>query len=216
MTHPGRRTSNGGAFAAAVLCLGVLAAGASAETERFDKTKPGRPPVGWISGVTGPGTPRWSVAADATAPSKPNVLKQDGSGGFPWCVKKSPAFADGYVDVKFKPLSGTEDQAGGAVWRWKGGDDYYVARANALENNVSLYYVRGGKRETIKYADVPVASNLWHRLRVEFSGKRIVVSLDGKILIEESDDHISGPGAVGIWTKADSVTVFDDFSYGEK
>src|SRR6185369_2155776 len=107
-------------------------------------------------------------------------------------------------EVKFKPLSGREDQAGGVVWRWKDGNRYYVARANALENNVSLYYTEGGSRKTIKYVDAPVAAQRWHTLRVEFAGTRI--KLD--------DRHIEGAGAVGVWTKADSVTLFDDFAHG--
>ena len=118
------------------------------------------------------------------------------------------------MEVRFKALSGKEDQAGGVIWRWKSGDSYYVARANALEDNVSLYYVEGGRRITLKYVDAPVPSNAWHRLRVEFSGKRISVALNGKTYIEMEDAHIAGPGAVGMWTKADSVTAFDDFSYG--
>ena len=154
------------------------------------------------------------MEADATAPSKPNVLKQSGQGTFPWCVKKDLAIADGFVEVKFKPISGSEDSAGGLVWRWKDGDNYYVARANALENNVSLYYTTGGSRNTIKYMDAPVPANQWHTLRVEFSGKKIKVLLDGKPNIELQDTHISGTGAAGVWTKADSVTAFDDFSYG--
>ena len=113
-----------------------------------------------------------------------------------------------------KPLSGREDQAGGVVWRWKGGDDYYVARANALENNVSLYYTEGGRRKTLKYVDAPVAASQWHRLRVEFQGARIRVLLDGKAYIELDDRHIQGAGAVGVWTKADSVTAFDAFACG--
>jgi hypothetical protein len=118
--------------------------------------------------------------------------------------------------VKFKPLSGREDQAGGVVWRWKDGDNYYVARANALENNVSLYYTEKGRRNTLKYVDAPVAANSWHTLRAEFSGSRIRVALDGKVYIELDDAHIQGAGAVGVWTKADSVTAFDDFSYAAK
>ena len=99
------------------------------------------------------------------------------------------------------------------VWRWKDGDNYYVARANALENNVSLYYTEGGRRQTIKYVDAPVAPNAWHTLRAEFIGTQIRVMLDGKSYIDLSDSHIAGPGAVGVWTKADSVTAFDDFTY---
>jgi len=185
-----------------------------AETVSFDRDAPGALPAGWRSGVTGRGSPKWSVETDASAPSKPNVLKQSGSGTFPWCVRPDASLADGYVEVKFKPLSGREDQAGGLVWRWKDGDNYYVARANALENNVSLYYTANGRRNTLKYVDAPVPGNTWHTLRVEFSGKRIRVILDGKPYIEMEDDHIAGSGAVGVWTKADSVTLFDDFGYG--
>jgi hypothetical protein len=129
-------------------------------------------------------------------------------------VRPDVSLENGYVEVKFKPLSGREDQAGGLVWRWKDGDNYYVARANALENNVSLYYTAKGRRTTIKYVDAPVPRNAWHTLRVEFSGKKIRVSLNGKPAIETEDDRIAGSGAVGVWTKADSVTLFDDFSYG--
>lgn len=128
-------------------------------------------------------------------------------------MKKAASIADGYVEVKFKPLEGQEDQAGGLVWRWKDGDNYYVARANALENNVSLYHTTNGRRVTIKYVDAPVATNQWHVLRVEFAREDIKVLLDGKPYIQLSDNHISGAGAVGVWTKADSVTEFDDFSF---
>ena len=185
-----------------------------AETVSFDRETPGALPAGWRAGVTGRGSPKWSVEADMSAPSRPNVLKQSGSGTFPWCVRSDASLADGYVEVKFKPLTGREDQAGGVVWRWKDGDNYYVARANALENNVSLYYTANGRRNTIKYVDAPVPGNTWHTLRVEFSGKKMRVSLDGKQYIETDDDHIAGSGAVGVWTKADSVTLFDDFGYG--
>src|SRR6266487_446535 len=90
-----------------------------AETISFDHDLLGVVPAGWRAGVTGRGAPKWSVEADATAPSQPNVLKQSGSGTFPWCVKQDAAFADGYVEVKFKSISGSEDQAGGLIWRWK-------------------------------------------------------------------------------------------------
>jgi hypothetical protein len=130
-------------------------------------------------------------------------------------VRKDVSLADGFVEVKFKPISGGEDQAGGVVWRWKDGDNYYVARANALENNVSLYHTTRGRRNTIKYVDAPVAANTWHVLRVEFAGTMIRVVLDGKTYIESKDGHIAGAGAVGVWTKADSVTSFDDFKYGK-
>ena len=196
-----------------LLACGVATA-AIGETANFDTAVIGSIPAGWTAGVTGRGSSHWTVEADASAPSPPNVLKQSGRGDFPWCVKRDVALADGFVEVKFKSLSGKEDQAGGVVWRWKDGDNYYVARANALENNVSLYYTQNGRRNTIKYVDAPVAKNAWHVLRVEFTGTHIAVSLDGKRYIEQEDAHIAGTGAVGVWTKADSVTAFDDFSYG--
>jgi hypothetical protein len=200
----------------AILC-GTLPGGAvMADTINFDTDVPASVPSGWSAGVTGRGTHRWTVEADPSAPSKPNVLQQSGRGDFPWCVRSGTAIADGYVEVKFKAVSGREDQAGGVVWRWKDGDNYYVARANALEDNVSLYYTHNGRRNTIKYVDAPVAKNQWHTLRAEFAGRRIQVELDGKVYIEVDDEHIEGAGAVGVWTKADSVTVFDDFSFGPR
>jgi hypothetical protein len=198
-----------------MIALTVLSSTAAlGETTTFDRDKPGAPPAGWTAGVTGSGTSSWKVEADPGAPSTPNVLRQSGTGAFPWCVKRDVSIADGFVEVKFRPERGREDQAGGVVWRWKDGDNYYVARANALENNVSLYHTTAGRRNTIKYVDAPVAANVWHALRVEFAGSRIKVSLDGKAYIELTDNHLSGAGAVGVWTKADSVTAFDDFGYG--
>ena len=194
--------------------LTLLQETAMAETISFDQDKVGALPAGWKSGVTGRGSPQWTVEADATAPTQPNVLKQSGSGTFPWCVRADASIEDGSVEVKFNPISGKEDAAGGLIWRWKDGDNYYVARANALEDNVALYYTQNGRRNTIKYVNAPVAKNQWHTLKVEFIGKSIRVTFDGKLYIDEKDEHISGPGAVGVWTKADSVTAFDDFAYG--
>jgi hypothetical protein len=194
----------------------IMATVALAATDNFDQAIPGSIPPDWTCGVTGRGSPLWRIESDSSAPSQPNVLKQSGSGTFPWCVKKAVSIADGYVEVKFKPLGGREDQAGGLVWRWKDGDNYYIARANALENNVSLYHAQKGRRITIKYVDAPVARNQWHNLRVEFAGEAIKVFLDGKQFIALNDNHISGAGAVGVWTKADSVTEFDDFGFGSQ
>ena len=190
-----------------------VASYAFSETVNFDADAVGKPPSSWICGATGKGVPRWTVDADDTAPSRPNVLKQSGPAAFPWCVKDSIAIADGMVEVKFKPVAGKEDQAGGLVWRWKDGDNYYVARANALENNVSLYHTTNGLRQTIAYKDARVAPNVWHTLRVDFKGSAIQVALDGKIYINAQDSHIAGVGKAGVWTKSDSVTLFDDFSY---
>lgn len=191
-----------------------VSVGAMAEPTSFDADIVGQPPAGWTCGATGRGHPQWTVEVDPSAPNKGKVLRQSGSATFPWCVKSDARPSDGWVEVKFKPIAGREDQAGGVVWRWKDGDHYYVARANALENNVSLYYTERGSRKTLKYVDAPVQPNQWHVLRVEFAGTRIGVSLDGKRCIDFDDGHIAGPGAVGVWTKADSITVFNDFNFG--
>jgi hypothetical protein len=180
----------------------------------FDADAVGQPPAGWVCGATGKGAPRWTVERDSDAPTPPNVLRQSGRAPFPWCVNPSIALADGRIAVKFKPIAGKKDQAGGLVWRWKDGDNYYVARANALENNVSLYYTIDGARHTLEYVNAPVESGKWHELQVEFAGARIQVLLDGNKHIDFQDSHITGAGAAGVWTKADSVTAFDDFRAG--
>lgn len=198
-------------LAAVALVTGTTA---FVQTDNFDKASVGAVPSDWTCGVTGRGSPRWTIEADSSAPTPPNVLKQSGSGTFPWCVERGVSIRDGYAEVQFKPLEGREDQAGGLVWRWKDGDNYYIARANALENNVSLYHTTKGRRIEIKYVNAPVARNQWHSLRVEFAGKNIKVLLDGKQYIILDDDHISGAGPVGVWTKADSVTAFDNFAFG--
>jgi hypothetical protein len=202
--------------AAIVAIVLVLAAqgSASAAPFGFDAEAPGAAPGGWRCGVTGAGEPHWQVQRDASAPSAPHVLRQSGRGEFPWCVRPDAALAEGFVEVRFKPEAGRDDQAGGLVWRWRDGNTYYVARANALENNVALYRTEAGVRHTIRYVDAPVRANTWHLLRVQFTGRRIVVMLDGKTAIDLEDDRLTGPGAVGVWTKADSVTAFDDFSFG--
>ncbi len=189
---------------------------AYAEAVGFDHHTPGAvvPGLAWEAGVTGAGNARWEIRRDESAPSAPNVLQQSGIGDFPWIVRRGTLIEDGFVEVKFKAMAGKKDQAAGVVWRWKNGDKYYVARANALENNVSLYYTENGRRKTLRYVDAPVPAKTWHTLRVEFSGRRVVVMLNGKTYIDLEDGHIGGLGRVGMWTKADSVTAFDDFTYG--
>lgn len=192
----------------------------------FEGQPLGEIPNGWISGVTGKGwvtnvfgrgDSRWTVVQDSSAPSPDQVLEQSAEGKFLWSVVKDSSVENGYVQTRFKAISGKEDQAAGLIWRWKDGDNYYVTRANALENNISIYYMEGGSRHTMKYVDAtednPVTANQWHSLRVEFTGENIVVLFNGKKIIELKDKHIKGRGAVGLWTKADSVTRFDDFSY---
>lgn len=187
-----------------------------AQSESFDAMTTGAAPPSWHCGVSGSGSPKWTVEAEKDAPSPPNVLKQTGSGAFPWCVKQGALLGDGFVEVKFKPVAGHEDQAGGLVWRFQDESSFYVARANALENNISVYYMWHGWRRTLKYVDGPVPANRWSTLRVDFDADRIRVSLNGKTYIDLRDSHIQAAGTVGVWTKADSVTAFDDFAFGAK
>jgi Domain of Unknown Function (DUF1080) len=194
----------------------VLAGAAVAQTINFDDAKVGEAPAGWMATKTGSGNAKWTVEKDDTAPSKPNVLKQSGEATYPVCIKNGTSVKDGFVEVKFKPVAGKEDQAGGVIWRCQDADNYYIARANALEDNVTIYHTIGGKRVSFKNVDTKVAPGVWHTLRVEFAGNKFAVIFDGKKVIEATNDSFANAGKVGVWTKADSVTLFDDFSYGGK
>ncbi len=191
----------------------------------FQKGTPGELPAGWAAQITGTGEPKWSIEKDDSAPSPPFVLKQSGwapNPSFPLCLLTSASLKDGFVEVKFKPLSGTNDQAAGVVWRYQDARNYYVARANALEHNVVLYKVQQGKRTALDIVGrkggygvkEKIPAQQWSALRVEFAGPRFRVSLNGRELFAVEDATFSGPGAVGLWTKADSITLFDDFGYG--
>ncbi|MCU1233431.1 MAG: hypothetical protein JWP63_1398 [Candidatus Solibacter sp.] len=194
----------------------LLVSAAFAQTVNFDNFATGAPPPGWTATKTGSGNPKWTIERDDSATSKPNVLKQSGEATYPICLKDDTGLKDGFVEVKFKPISGKEDQAGGVVWRAKDSNNYYVARANALEGNVTIYHTVNGRRTEKKRAEMKVASNAWHTLRVDFQGNHFTVILDGKKAIEWDDATFKDAGKVGVWTKADSVTLFDDFSYGAK
>jgi hypothetical protein len=135
--------------------MGVFAI-AGAETINFDDATPGASPSGWTATQTGKGAARWTIEKDDTAPSKPNVLKQSAEATYPVCLKNETSIKDGFVEVKFKPLSGKEDQAGGVIWRAKDADNYYIARANALEDNVTIYHTIKGKRTEKKRAKLNV------------------------------------------------------------
>src|SRR2546429_3867335 len=140
------------------LTTGLLAVTAQAETINFDDATPGAAPPGWTATRTGKGEAKWTIEKDDTAPSKPNVLKQSGEATYPVCLKNDTSLKNGFVEVKFKPISGKEDQAGGVVWRAKDNDNYYIARANALEDNVTIYYTVKGKRTEKKRTDLKGAS----------------------------------------------------------
>jgi hypothetical protein len=201
---------------AALVSLNVATLVGQHVTIDFDKDPPGRAPIGWTATQTGTGKAVWTVVADITAPSAPNVLKQSGVATYPVCIKDDTSIKDGFVEVTFKPVSGKEDQAGGLVWRAKDTNNYYIARANALEGNVTIYHTVNGRRIEKKRANMKVASNEWHNLRVDFQRSHFTVTFDGKKAIEWDDETFKDAGKVGLWTKADSVTLFDDFAYGAK
>jgi hypothetical protein len=221
----GQRTARpalAGALLLVLATISVLAlAGCSAAnfpgftaSQNFDDVKPGELPSAWVGGITGSGQAQWAVVAVADAPSRPNVLQQSGQAKFCWCAQTNLSLRDGFVAVKFKPISGKEDQAGGLIWRWQDGDNYYVARANALENNVTIYHTLHGVRTEKGRASFDVTSGQWHDLRVDFHGPHFKVTFDGRIALQWNDETFKEAGAVGVWTKADSVTQFDNFQWG--
>lgn len=194
-----------------------------AETLNFDNAAAGTVPDGWMLTMTGKGEPNWTIEAESTAPSKPNVLKQSGRATFPLAIKRDTTIRDGFVEVKFKAVAGSEDRAAGVIWRAKDADNYYVVRANALEDNVVLYKTIKGVRTSLEIVgrkggygvNTSVSSGQWHVLRCDFAGSRFKVTYDGKQLFEVEDDAITDAGMIGLWTKADSLTLFDDLTYGE-
>ncbi len=209
-----------------ILFAMLIPASILAQTIAFDNDEAGKPPKGFSFDRTGKGKAGvWLVIKDETAPSKPNVLAQTAmdatSYRFPLCVFDSVTATDVDLSVKFKPIKGKVDQAAGLVWRYQDKDNYYIVRANALENNVVLYKVEKGKRIDLdpkgaglfaygKKAKVP--SGEWSTLRVIAKGNLFEVYLNGEKLFEVEDNTFTGAGKVGLWTKADSYTLFDDFS----
>src|SRR5438128_11832205 len=191
-----------------LIAASLMARMESGSVDNFDNSPIGSAPTGWSATLTGSGNAKWTVEKDDTAPSKPNVLRQSGVATYPICFKNDTSLKDGFVEVKFKPISGKEDQAGGLIWRLKDADNYYVARANALEDNVTIYHTINGKRTERKRIGMKVAPNVWHTLRVEFQDNHFTVMLDGKKALDWDDGTFNDAGKVGVWTKADSVTWF--------
>jgi hypothetical protein len=202
---------------AVLLMLAIIAMAGAGRAQMasvdFEKDQVGKPPEGWTATQTGSGRAMWTVEKDDTAATKTNVLKQSGVAAYPICLKNDVSVKDGSVQVRFKAMSGKEDQAGGLIWRAKDSNNYYVARANALEDNVAIYDTVNGRRTERKRTSTKVASNQWHTLRVDFQGSHFTVMFDGTKAIEWDDATFADAGKVGVWTKADSVTEFDDFSY---
>lgn len=213
----------------AILIVCAAVAG-SAQSANFDSAKVGAVPPGWTVAMThSGGPPKWEVLADPTAPSKPNVLAQTSSdktdGRFPLAILDSSSFKDGAVSVKCKTVSGEGDRACGMVWRYRDPNNYYLVRANALEDNVVLYKVENGRRLSLPPKGTirgtygvkhKVPSGEWNTLQVTAQGNLFTVTFNGKKLFDVEDATFPAAGKVGLWTKADSVTYFDDFQVDSK
>jgi hypothetical protein len=199
---------------------------ASGETRRFtfDESAEGGAPGPFVAATTGKGEEgTWVVSSAPDAPSAPNVVQQtstdDTSYRFPVLVAAGVQARDGTLSVRFKTISGRVDQAAGLVWRYADENNYYVVRPNALEDNVVLYKVENGKRSSLAPNGTPprtygvdheVPGGEWNTLAVRFEGALFTVSFNGEELFDVEDRTFTGVGGVGIWTKADSVTWFDD------
>ncbi len=187
----------------------------------FDSDTVGTMPAKFHNARTGQGSEgNWAVMADATAPSKPNVVAQTSTDTtdyrFPLLIADEGSFKDLELGVRFKAVSGKVDRAGGLVFRLKDANNYYIVRANALEDNYRLYHVVDGKRRQFAGADLKVTAGEWHELRVECVGNKIICTYDGAKKIEATDETFKDAGKIGLWTKADSVTYFDDLKVAAK
>jgi hypothetical protein len=176
----------------------------------LSKTEAGREPENFAVWRTGLGeAARWIIVDDATASQGRAVAQVSTDYRFPLAVYKSFTGKNLEVKLRFKAVAGTVDEAGGIAVRLATPDDYYVARANALENNVRFYRVVKGRREQLGGADTKVSAKEWHVLALRAEGEQFTISLDGKVLFTTTDKTFADPGKFALWTKADSVTHFD-------
>jgi hypothetical protein len=204
----------------ALLGVTLLAADDKGRGFRFGKGDLGKVPAGWKADKTGKGEGSvWVVVADDTAPSKSGYAlaqtAESPSALFNLCVAEDTKYKDVEVNVAFKAMAGKRDQGGGIVWRYQDANNYYIARMNPLEDNYRVYKVVNGKRiqlETKEGLKVPVGE--WHTLRIKMSGDKIECYLDGTKQLEAKDTTIQEAGKVGLWSKADAQTRFDDFRVG--
>lgn len=202
-----------GRWAWALLVVTVSGCSSTVKVD-FESARVGATPPGFATDLTGGGGAiAWVVSEDASAPSGRHVLAQtsadDTSYRFPLCVYEKLEARDVRVTVKVKPISGKVDEAAGIVLRYAP-ENYYIVRVNALEDNINLYETVKGKRTALLETPLKVLAGEWHTLGFEAKGRHLKASWDGKILAEIDDDSLAGPGKVGLWTKADSVSAFDD------
>lgn len=207
----------------AVVLLGVtVVIHAATRKVDFSDSAVGQPPKGFEFGHTAKvGAPgKWIVQSEGDNKYLAQVDPDNTRSRYPVAVLADLTAADVDLSVRFKPVSGRVDQAAGLVWRFQNEDNYYIVRANALENNVVLYKVEKGRRTDLpvkgegrtygKKAQVP--SGQWSTLRVIAAGPRFAVYLNDSKLYEVEDSTFIQAGKVGLWTKADSVTQFDDLT----
>lgn len=205
-----------------VLAASLLAAGPRALAETgaimiaIGQMKLGSAPTGFTFARTGKGAAsEWTVTEDQTA-STGRAIEQTSTDRtdyrFPLAIHESLSAVNLDVEIRFKAVAGKIDQAGGIAVRLQDADNYYVVRANALEDNVRFYRVVQGRREQLEGADLKVTANQWHTLRLRAEGERFTVSYDGKMLFGVIDKTFAEAGRVALWTKADSVTRFDRIS----
>ncbi len=181
----------------------------------FDNDKHGEIAGGFASQLTGKGGPgKWEVIKDNTATSTPNVIAQTSQEYFGYhfgmAVNENEVYGDFELIVKFKGVTGEEDQGGGPVWRYQDNNNYYIARANPLEDNFRVYKVVDGKRIQMDSARLKVTSGEWHTIKVIARKDQIQCFFDGQPYLDATDDTFQKAGRVGLWTKADAVTYFDD------
>lgn len=181
----------------------------------FDEDAEGDLPKGWTSAKTGKGgLGKWLVMKDDSAPSMPNVLAQISKKNlgyhFSIAFADNTHYADVEIELMFKAVDGQEDQGGGPVWRYVDADNYYVCRANPLESNFRVYKVVDGDRRKLQSAKLTIPSNQWHHMKIKNTGNHIQCWLNEKLYLDVKDDAFQ-EGKVGVWTKADAVTYFDNF-----
>ncbi len=186
-------------------------------TRSFDADRADAAPAGFAFGRTGSGAlGRWVVRAEADAPSPPNVLAQldadDTDNRYPVAVVDTPSLSDARISVRCKMVSGKVDQACGLVFRYRDENNYYITRANALESNIRFYTVKEGRRKQLASYSGTVTAGKWHEYAVEIRGDHIQVFWDGQKILDHHDATFPEAGRIGVWTKADSVTYFDDLS----
>ena len=182
----------------------------------FDDDPVGSPPTGFEFARTGKGVEgKWVVRAEKDSPSN-HVLVQESTDPtdyrFPLAIVKEGTYRNVTLSVRAKPISGKVDQGFGLVWRYKDADNYYITRCNADEDNCTIYHTVKGRRRPFQNKPIKVAKNTWHTLNLEATGNHFVVSFDGGRVLDATDGTFKDAGKVGLWTKADSVIQFDDFT----